>query len=141
VHGLGLDKAKGLLISDGFYWDQNEAARAFARRFFDRVGRMPTKEQAAVYASVSHYLKAVAATGTDEAARVNEAMRAMPVDYLGREGSIRADGRVLYDLTLYEVKAPTESRNAWDAYKAVGTIGKASAFRPMASGGCQFVPH
>jgi branched-chain amino acid transport system substrate-binding protein len=141
VHGLGLEKAKGLLISDGFYWDQNEAARAFAGRFFDRVGRMPTKEQAAVYASVSHYLKAAAAAGTDDAARVNETMRAMPVDYLGREGSIRADGRVLYDLTLYAVKSPAESANAWDAYKPVRTIDKASAFRPVANGGCPLVPH
>jgi branched-chain amino acid transport system substrate-binding protein len=136
VNSLGLKAAQGLMVLTGFYWDQNDAARTFAKRFFDKVGRMPTKQQAAVYASIIHYLKAIDATGTDDAAKVNEAMRRAPVDFFGRAGSIRRDGRVLYDLTLYEVKAPAESKAQWDYYKEVATIGKDQAFRSVEEGGC-----
>jgi branched-chain amino acid transport system substrate-binding protein len=136
VDALGLETAQDLLVIDGFYWDQNETARRFAERFQKRIGRMPTKGQAAVYASVTHYLKAVAAEETDASQRVNEAMRRLPVDYVGRPGSIRADGRVTYDLTLYKVKTPAESRARWDYYKPIGTIPSAEAFRPAGGGGC-----
>ena len=136
VHSLGLNTAQGLLVSTGFYWDQNDQARAFGKRFFDKVGRMPTKQQAAVYASITHYLKAIDATGTDDAAKVNEQMRRMPVDFFGRAGSIRPDGRVLYDLTLYEVKKAAESKAPWDYYKAVTTIPRDQAFQPAQENGC-----
>jgi len=139
IHALGLKLAKGLLVSTGFYWDQNDASRAFARRFFEKTGRMPTKEQASGYAAVTHYLKAVAASGTDDAARVNAQMRQLPVDYFGHSGSIRPDGRVLYDLTLYEVKAPEESKGPWDYYKPLATLPAAEVFRPMSEGGCPLV--
>lgn len=136
IDALGLETAQDLLVVDGFYWDQDETARRFAERFRKRIGRMPTKGQAAVYASVAHYLKAVASAGTDEALRVNEAMRRLPVDYTGRPGTIRADGRVIYDLTLYAVKKPAESRGRWDYYKPVGSIPGPEAFRPAGRGGC-----
>jgi branched-chain amino acid transport system substrate-binding protein len=139
INSMGLDTAKGLLVSEGFYWDQNEAARSFAKRFFDKLGKMPTKQQAATYASITHYLKAIDAIGTDDAARVNEQMRKMPVDFLGRDGSIRSDGRVLYDLTLYQVKAPTESKYPWDYYSVVAEIPKDQAFRALSEGGCATV--
>ncbi len=106
---------------------------------FARTGRMPTKEQAAVYASVRHYLKAVAATGTDDPDKVGVRMREMPVDYLGHAGSIRPDGRVLYDMTLYRVKKPVESRYPWDYYTAVKTLPKETIFRPVQDGGCGLV--
>ncbi len=139
IHSIGLKLAHGLMVSAGFYWDQNEQARAFARRFFEKVGRMPTKEQAAGYASVTHFLKAVAASGTDEAGAVNAEMRRLPVDYFGHAGSIRADGRVLFDLTLYEVKSPEESTGPWDYYKPVAVLAPDEAFRPLAAGGCRFL--
>lgn len=136
IKAIGLPLAKGLLVSTGFYWDQNDEARAFARRFEAKVGRMPTKQQASVYASVKHYLKAVAAAGTDEAAKVNARMRDLPVDYFGHAASIRPDGRVLYDLTLYEVKSPAESKGPWDFYKPVTTLPASEVFRPAGETGC-----
>lgn len=136
IKAIGLPLAKGLLVSTGFYWDQNAEARAFARRFEARMGRMPTKQQASVYASVKHYLKAVAATGSDDAGKANAGMRRLPVDYFGHDASIRPDGRVLYDLTLYEVKAPEESKGPWDFYKPIATLPAAEVFRPAAETGC-----
>lgn len=139
IHGIGLEAAQGLNVVDGFYWDQNEQSRAFSRRFFEQHRRMPTKQQAATYASVAHFLKAVSASGSVDGAVVNRQMRAMPVDYLGRAGSIRPDGRVLYDITLYEVKALGESRYPWDYYKPVRTLPKEAAFRPPGADGCTLV--
>jgi branched-chain amino acid transport system substrate-binding protein len=136
VHSLGLQRAQKLFISDGFYWDQNDQARTWSKRFFQQVGRMPTKQQAAVYASITHYLKAIDASGTDEAGAVNAQMRKMPVDYFGHAGSIRPDGRVLYDLTLYQVKSPDESKYAWDYLKPIRTTAKEQAFRAEGEGGC-----
>jgi branched-chain amino acid transport system substrate-binding protein len=136
VDALGLEAAQGLHVAEGFYWDQNEQSRRFAQRMFARHKRMPTKEQAAVYASVSHYLKAIDAISTDDAGRVNRQMREMPVDYFGRPGSIREDGRVLYDMTLYQVKSPAQSKYAWDFYNAVRTLPKEEVFRPGDGGGC-----
>ncbi|HEY0523014.1 MAG TPA: ABC transporter substrate-binding protein [Stellaceae bacterium] len=136
VHSLGLQRAQKLFISDGFYWDQNDQARTWSKRFFQQVGRMPTKQQAAVYASITHYLKAIDATGTDEAGAVNAQMRKMPVDYFGHAGSIRPDGRVLYDLTLYQVKSPDESKYDWDYLNPIRTTPKDQAFRPESEGGC-----
>lgn len=136
IKAMGLPLAKGLMVSTGFYWDQNDEARAFARRFEAKVGRMPTKQQASVYASVKHYLKAVAASGTDEAGKVNAQMRSLPVDYFGHPASIRPDGRVLYDLTLYEVKSPAESKGPWDFYKPIATLSADEVFRPAGETGC-----
>ena len=136
INGMGLQAAQHLYNAEGFYWDQNDQARAFSKRFFAEIGRMPTKEQAATYASVLHYLKAIAAAGSKDGTVVSQKMRAMPVDYFGRKGTIRADGRVLYDMTLYEVKAPSESKYPWDYYKLVRTIPADKAFRPLADGGC-----
>lgn len=136
VDAIGLDTAAGLLVTEGFYWDQNDAARAFAKRFMAKVGKMPSKEQAVGYTAVTHYLKAMAAVGTKDAEAVNRRMRAMTADYFGKPATIREDGRVLFDLTLFEVKSPAESRYPWDYYKVVRTIPQADAFRPTSEGGC-----
>jgi branched-chain amino acid transport system substrate-binding protein len=136
IDALGLEAAQGLNVAEGFYWDQNEQSRNFGSRMFARYKRMPTKEQAAVYASVTHYLNAVAATGTDDAEMVNDEMRRAPVDFFGRAGSLRSDGRVLYDMTLYQVKSPAESKYPWDYYKVVQTLPKEKVFRPIGAGGC-----
>jgi branched-chain amino acid transport system substrate-binding protein len=137
VNSLGLSVAQGLSVVEGFYWDQNEASRMWARRFFAERNAMPTKEQAAVYASVLHYLRAVKAAGTDETVAVTEQMHRMPVDFFGRAGSVRQDGRVLFDVSIYEVKSPSESKYPWDYYKELRVISQKDAYRPLDEGSCK----
>ncbi|MFS2010746.1 ABC transporter substrate-binding protein [Azospirillum sp. CT11-132] len=139
IHSLGLDLAKGLYVTSGFYWDKNDQTRAWAKRFFERHGKMPTKEQANTYLATLHWLKGVKAAGTTDAEAVTAAMKAMPTDYFGTPGSIRKDGRVLYDLELYQVKAPAESKAPWDYYKQVRSIPASEAFLPIESSTCPFV--
>ncbi|MDB5359980.1 MAG: transporter permease [Rhodospirillales bacterium] len=139
IHSLGLKTAQGTYVTTGFYWDESDATRAFAKRFFEKRQRMPTKEQANTYAAVLHYLKALDAAKTDDAEKVTAEMKTMPTDYFGRKGSIRQDGRVLYDLALYQVKKPEESKYPWDYYKKIRDIPAAEAFRPLADGGCPFI--
>ena len=136
VDAIGLEAAAGLLVTEGFYWDQNDLSRAFAKRFMAKVGKMPSKEHAAGYAAVTHYLKAIQAVGTKDAERVNRQMRSMQADYFGKRATIREDGRVLFDLTLFEVKSPSESRYPWDYYKTVRSIPSEEAFRSTSEGGC-----
>jgi branched-chain amino acid transport system substrate-binding protein len=131
VHSLGLQAASNLTFGAGFYWDQSESSRLFAHRFLPAAGTMPTKTHAAVYTAVSHYLTAIDHAGTDDAVTVNKVMRQIPVDYFGRPATVRADGRVLYDLTLYRVKTPSQSKYPWDYYAPVKTIPKEDAFLPM----------
>lgn len=131
IHALGLEVAQGLSFPASFYWDQNDQSRAFAKRFMSERKAVPTKNQAANYACTLHFLKAMAQAGTDDPIAVNKAMRAMPVVYFGRPATLRADGRLLYDVTLYRVKRPDESRGPWDYYTAVGTLSAADAFLPI----------
>jgi len=97
---------------------------------------MPTKAHAATYAAVTHFLKAVQASGSDAAEPVNAAMRSTPVDFFGRPGSIRPDGRVVFDLPLYRVKHPSESHYPWDYYAEERAISVANAYRPLDAAGC-----
>ena len=136
IHALGLPAAQGFSFTAGFYWDQNDASRAFARRFFAVQKAMPSKNHAEVYTAVTHYLRAIDATGTDDAVAVNRAMRDRPLDYFGNPAMVRADGRVLYDVTLWRVKAPSESSGPWDYYAPVRTIPAAEAFLPMNREAC-----
>ena len=131
VHALGLQTAQNLKLTSSFYWDQNDPARAFAKRFFAARNQMPTRNHAAIYTAVKHYLEAVKAVGSDDAAAVGKAMRAAPIDYFGHAAQMRADGRVLYDLTLYRVKTPGESKAPWDYYEKVRDIPAAQAFKPQ----------
>ncbi len=131
IHALGLDVAQGLSFPAGFYWDQNNESRAFAKRFMADHKTAPTKNQAANYACTLHFLKAMAQAGTDDPIAVNKAMRAMPVSYFGRPATLREDGRLLYDVTLYRVKRPEDSHAAWDYYTAIGTLPASEAFLPM----------
>ena len=131
IHALGLSAAQGLELTSGFYWNQSDESRAFANRFMAERHAMPTKEQAGVYAAVLHYLQAVKQTGTVEAVAVNKAMRAAPVDYFGHQVALRADGRLMDDVTLYRVKTPAESKQPWDYYAPVQTIPAAEAFLPI----------
>jgi branched-chain amino acid transport system substrate-binding protein len=137
IHAIGLQTAQGLRLTESFYWDMNDEARAWSQRFFAARGRMPTMPQAGVYTATMHYLRAVQAAGTDNAERVAEVMRATPInDFMTRDGRIREDGRVLRDFYLFEVKSPAESRGPWDLYRLIATIPAADAARPLDEGGC-----
>lgn len=137
VQALGLKTAQNLELTTGFYWDQDEEARAFAKRFFAQAHQMPSRNHAAIYAAVKHYLEAVKAAGTDDAAAVGKAMRSAPIDYFGHPGKMRGDGRVLYDLTLYRVKTPPESKQPWDDYAKLRDIPADQAFAPENAALCE----
>jgi branched-chain amino acid transport system substrate-binding protein len=142
VHALGLASARGLMLTEAWYWDLSDGNRAFSDKFAAaNGGRKPTMIQAGVYAATLHYLKAVEALKSDADGRaVVEKMKEMPTDDpLFGKGSIRADGRKLHDMYLFEVKKPEESKYAWDYYKVRATIPAAEAFRPMEEGGCPLV--
>ena len=143
VDALGLDKAKGLLLTEAFYWDLNDQTRAWPQRFAARSGgRMPTMNHAGVYSTVLAYLRAaqavgVPATGAPSGAAVVARMGAEPIqDPLFGPTTIRKDGRAVHDMYLFEVKAPGESRGRWDYYKVRATIPANEAFRPLVEGGC-----
>jgi branched-chain amino acid transport system substrate-binding protein len=138
---LGLEAAQGLVLTESFYWDLNAGTRAFSERFAKRAnGNMPTMNQAGVYAGLIHYLKGVVATKSKDAKTVMEWMKANPTDDpLFGKGSIRADGRKIHDMYLFEVKAPGESKGPWDLYTRLATIPGDQAFKPMDQGGCPLV--
>jgi branched-chain amino acid transport system substrate-binding protein len=141
VHTLGLDVAKGMTFIDGFYWDADDQTRAWSKRFFDRRKVMPTMSHAGVYSSVLHYLRAVRAAGTDDVKAVASKMRELRVDdFFAKGGEVRADGRLIHDMYLVEVKAPEESRRPWDYYKILSIIRGDQAFRPLGEGKCPLVP-
>jgi len=141
VHALGLPTAQGLIFTTTFYWDRNDASRAFAKRFAPQYkGNMPTMVQAGIYSSVLHYLKAVEAAKTDDGDKIAAKMKSMPTDdALFGKGRIRADGRKIHDAYLVEVKKPSESKGPWDYYKVLATIPAEKAFRPESEGGCDLV--
>jgi branched-chain amino acid transport system substrate-binding protein len=142
VHSLGLTTAQGLQFTESFYWDLNEGTRAFAKRFAPRNnGRYPTAMQAGVYGVTLHYLKAVDQLGASgDGKAVVEEMKKLPTDDpLFGKGTIRADGRKLHNMYLFEVKKPEESKYPWDYYKLVKTIPPSEAWRPLEDGGCDFL--
>jgi branched-chain amino acid transport system substrate-binding protein len=142
VHALGLPIAQGLIFTEAWYWDANDANRAFAKEFAPaNKGNMPTMIHAGVYSSVIHYLKAVHAMKSDaDGAAVVAKMKSMPSeDKLFGKGEIRADGRHIHPMYLFQVKSPAESKAPWDYYKLRATIPANEAFRPLADGGCPLV--
>lgn len=142
VNAIGLQGAKGLCLTEGFYWDTNEGTRKFADRFTAMVGggKRPTAIQAGVYAGTLHYLRAAAAANTTDGQKVVAKMKEMPSkDPLFGEGTIREDGRHIHNMYLFQVKTPAESKAPWDFYKLVETIPAKDAFRPMSEGNCPMV--
>jgi branched-chain amino acid transport system substrate-binding protein len=141
VHGLGLDKAQGLIFTETFYWDLNPGTRAFAKRFAAaNNGKYPTMVQAGVYSAITHFLKAVQAAKTDSGAKVVAKMKEMPTDDpLFGKGQVRADGRKIHPAYLVEVKKPSESKGPYDYYKIRATIPADQAFRPLSDGACPLV--
>jgi branched-chain amino acid transport system substrate-binding protein len=141
VHALGLEKAQGLVLTEAFYWDLNDKTRAWSKRFAERhKGAMPTMVQAGVYSATLHYLKAVEALKSDDGPKVIAKMKEMPTDDpLFGKGTIRADGRKIHPMYLFEVKKPSESKGPWDYYKLRATIPADQAFRPIDQGDCPLV--
>jgi len=142
IHALGLPTAQGLIVTNTFYWDSNDQTRAFAKRFAERdKGIYPTMIHAGVYSALTHYLKAVEALKSDADGKAIVAkMKEMPTDdKLFGKGTVRADGRKIHPMYLFEVKKPAESKGAWDYYKLRATIPADEAFRPLADGGCPLV--
>ena len=145
IHTLGPDTAQGLLLNEPFYWDLNERTRSFAARIKPKTpNNMPNGEHACAYGALTHYLKAVAELGAAKAIASGrdavDAMKRMPTDddCFGA-GSIRADGRVLHPVYLFQVKTPAQSKGPWDLYNLIGTVPPDQAFRPLNKGGCPFI--
>lgn len=138
VKSLGLDRAKGLLLTESFYWDLNDETRAWSKRFAEKMdGRMPSMAHAGMYSAVSHYVKAIGAAGTLDAKVVADKMREMPInDFMIKNGRARKDGRVVHDFYLFQVKSPEESKGPWDLYKLVRAIPAAEVTPPEGSTGC-----
>ncbi|WP_454616163.1 ABC transporter substrate-binding protein [Bradyrhizobium cenepequi] len=140
IDSVGLDTAQGLLLAEAFYWDLNDDTRAFTKRFMERTKRVPTSAQAGVYSSVTHYLKAVKAAGTTDAAVVMKVMKETPInDMFAKNGRIREDGRMVHDMYLFEVKKPSESKGRWDDYKLLATVPGNEAFQSLENSRCPLV--
>ena len=142
IHALGTTIAQGLTLTEAFYWDLNDRTRAFSERFAKRDGgRKPTAYQAGVYGGFLHYLKAVAALhSAKDGAAVVAKMKDMPTDDpLFGKGTIRADGRKIHDMYLFEVKTPAQSKGEWDLYNVLAINPGKDVFRPLNEGGCPLV--
>ena len=140
VHSMGLDVTQGLMLTTGWYWDMNDETRAWAQRYYERVGRMPGMAQAGVYSSTLHYLNAVKETGSDEAQVVRTQMMGTPInDMFAKNGTLREDGRMVHDMYLAQVKTPAESKSEWDLYKILRTIPGDQAYRPLADSQCKLI--
>jgi branched-chain amino acid transport system substrate-binding protein len=137
IKSLGLETAQGLVLTNAFYWDRDDETRAWSKRFFERMKRMPHMGDAGDYSSTIHYLKAIQAAGTDDTQAVMAKMREMPVnDFFAKDGRIRVDGRMVHDMYVYEVKKPSESKGDWDYYKLRDVIPGNDAFRPLSESAC-----
>lgn len=138
VKAIGLPLAQGLLLTEAFYWDQNDDTRAWSQRFHQRNNRMPTMTQAGTYGAVTHYLKAVKAVGSKDPDKVMAQMRAMPIDdFMTKGGRLRVDGRVVRDMYLFQVKTPEQSKGEWDLYNVMATTPGDVAFRSLATSECR----
>ncbi|MGQ9370078.1 ABC transporter substrate-binding protein [Azospirillum sp. ST 5-10] len=140
IHALGLPTAQGLMFANSFYWDMNDDTRAWSKRFEERTGRKPSMNQAGVYSSVKHYLEAVKAAGTDDPDKVAAQMRKTPVnDMMMKDVRIGANGRVFNNMYLLQVKAPDQSKYAWDYASVVKTIPGDQAYIAEKHSGCALV--
>lgn len=140
VHAIGLEAAQGMVLVEGFYWDRDDESRVWSQRFYKERKRMPMMLQAGLYSAVTTYLKAVKELGTDDADQVLRHLRTMEIDdVFAKNGKIREDGRMVYDLYHFEVKSPAESRRPWDYYHQHGVIPGEQAFQPLSESRCSLV--
>jgi branched-chain amino acid transport system substrate-binding protein len=137
VHGLGLQAAQGLVLTEGFYWDQNDKTREFSARFIKRTGHMPSMIHAGTYSATLQYLKAVKAAGTKDSDAVAKKLKELPVDDMfAQGGKVLGNGRMVHDLYLFEVKKPSESKKPWDYYKQIAVVPGDKAFPSAKDSGC-----
>jgi branched-chain amino acid transport system substrate-binding protein len=137
VHGLGLEAAQGLVLTEGFYWDQNDKTREFSQAFLKRTGHMPNMIQAGTYSATLQYLKAVKAAGTKDSDAVAKKLKELPIDDMfAQGGKVLENGRMVHDLYLFEVKKPSESKKPWDYYKQIAVVPGDKAFPTAKDSGC-----
>ena len=137
IHSLGLKVTEGMYLTDGWYWNQSPEARAWGRRFFEKMKRMPSMLQAGDYSAVTQYLMAVKAAGTDDADAVMAQLKKQKInDMFAKNGYIRADGRMIHDMYLMQVKSPAESKEPWDYFKLAQTIPGEQAYTTPAQSRC-----
>ncbi|MBG9389968.1 ABC transporter substrate-binding protein [Caenimonas aquaedulcis] len=139
VHSLGLSNTEGLQLADSWYWNQDDASRKFAKRFFDKYKRMPSSLQAADYSATMNYLKAVQTAGTTDGDKVMATLKSMKFDDFYSKGTIRADGRMIHDMYLFQVKGQKESTTPWDYYKLVAKVPGDQAFTTPAESKCSLI--
>jgi len=140
VHSLGLDATKGMYLTDGWYWDQSDASRAWSKKFESKVGRKPSMLQAGDYSSAMFYLNAVKATGSDNGDDVMKWMKSNKVnDFFAQGGVVREDGRMVHDMYLMQVKTPAESKGPWDYYKVVATLPGDEVYTKLSESTCKLV--
>jgi len=140
IHSLGLQTAQGLYLTTGWYWDLNDETRAFAKRFFAKINRQPTMDQAGIYSATLTYLKAVKAAGTTDADKVMAQLKKDRInDMFTNGGYIRADGAMIHDMYVMQVKTPQESTHPWDYYKLVQTMSGEEAFGKLSESACPLV--
>src|SRR5205823_1491360 len=140
IHSLGLQTAQGLYLTTSWYWDLNDETRAFGKRFFEKIKRMPTMNQAAYYSATMMYLKAVKAARTTDSDKVMAELKKMKInDMFAKGGYIRADGLMVHDMYVMQVKSPQESKYPWDYYKVVKVMSGEEAFGPI-TGRCPLAP-
>ena len=139
VHSLGLANTEGLQLADSWYWNQDDASRKFAKRFFDKFKRMPSSVQAADYSATMNYLNAVKTAGTTDADKVMSTFKGMKINDFYNKGQIRADGRMIHDMYLFQVKSPKESTAPWDYYNTVAKVPGEQAFTTVAESKCKLL--
>jgi len=139
VHSLGLANTEGLQLADSWYWNQDDASRKFAQRFFAKYKRMPSSLHAADYSAASNYLKAVQAAGTTDADKVMATLKSMQFNDFYTKGKIRADGRMIHDMYLFQVKSAKESTTPWDYYKTIAKVPGEQAFTTVAESKCSLL--
>ncbi|WP_371422855.1 ABC transporter substrate-binding protein [Tardiphaga sp.] len=137
VKALGSEATQGVQYLEGYYWDNDDASRAFGKRFMAKHGKMPTHAQAGVYSAVKHYLRAAEAANNNDGLTVMRQMKAMPVDDFFAPGArLREDGRLMNDMLLAEVKKPSEVKGEWDLLTIKGKVKAEDIMRPISEGGC-----
>ena len=140
VHSLGLQATQGMYLTDGWYWDQSDASRAWSKKFEAKVGRKPSMLQAGDYSALTFYLNAVKATGTDDGETVMKWMKSNKInDFFTQGGYVREDGRMIHDMYLMQVKTPAESKGPWDYYKVVATLPGEEVYTKLSESTCKLV--
>jgi branched-chain amino acid transport system substrate-binding protein len=140
IHALGLKATQGMYLTDGWYWDQSDASRAWSKKFEEKIKRKPSMLQAGDYSAVSFYLNGVKATGSDDADTIMKWMKSNKInDFFATNGYVREDGRMVHDMFLMQVKTPAESKGPWDYYKIIETLPGDKVYASLAESTCSFI--